>query len=303
MSRYRYCRLVLLLVAASCRQAGPTAQDSPCAAGTQPVAISVPRALSGGWEAHGEARRFIGQDLFNHIDGAAELWLEMGFRAATVQRYRTADEALELEVYEMDCATGARGMFLRLRGAGATVAGVAGRHCGNRHQLLLQKGRYCIQVNNASGFSACQPAMIELANRVWNALPADEAVDLVEMIPREDLRPGSEVIFRGPYSLQSVYYFGEGDVLKLEGRVFGVAADYDTKEGGVLTHLSVPFESSAAARAAYEHALSNVDATLVPVRVRDNWTAFRDSTGRSVLIGVHGRMLSITINVASVGGG
>ncbi len=277
----------------------PGASEPPPAA----PAPLAPQAFGNGWRAASPMRRFVEQDLFNHIDGAAELWLEMGFREAVVQRYSAADDVLELEIYEMDSATAARGMYLRLRGAGAPVPGVAGRHCGNRHQLLLQKGRYCVQVNNASGFSGCQRAMIELANRVWNALPEDEKVTLLERLSAPGLRAGSEAIFRGPYSLQSVFYFGEGDVLKLEGRVLGVAADFDTQLDGVCTRLWVPFESPAAARAAYEHACGNLDAALVPVHVRDNTTVFRDSTRRRVTILVREHVLSITIDAADARGG
>ena len=262
----------------------------------------MPPTLAGGWEFQGDARRFSVEDLFNHIDGAAELWLEMGFRAATVQRYRAGDEALELEIYEMDCTTGARGMYLRLRGPGTTVAGVTGRHCGNRHQLLLQKGRYCVQVNNATGFSSSQPAMIELAKRVWETLPADEEVPLLQVMSAPGFRPGTEVIFRGPYSLQSVFYFGEGDVLKLERRIFGVAADFDAPLGGVCTHVWVPFDSPAAARAAYEHARSHFDAALVPVHVRDRGTTFEDSAGRRVTLLVGECSLGITIDAKDARG-
>ncbi|HPB73006.1 MAG TPA: hypothetical protein PLX71_08505, partial [Phycicoccus sp.] len=51
-------------------------------------------------------------DLYNYIDGGAELFLEFGFEACTVQQYkRGADEAV-MEVYRMDDPVAARGIYL-----------------------------------------------------------------------------------------------------------------------------------------------------------------------------------------------
>jgi len=55
-----------------------------------------------GWTTSGKTLRFVGSDLFNYIDGGAELFYEFGFKELLVQSYRQADNEMVLEVYQMD---------------------------------------------------------------------------------------------------------------------------------------------------------------------------------------------------------
>ena len=39
------------------------------------------------------------------------------------------------------------------------------------------------------------------------------------------------MLVRGPYTLQRIYFFGDGDILDLGGRIYGVAGRYAEAEG------------------------------------------------------------------------
>ncbi len=258
--------------------------DAPATAplGVDPMPSATPlaqaRLESPGpeWTESKRPRRFVGPDLFNHIDGAAELFLEMGFREVIVRRYSNGEATLAYDVYEMKDPTAARGIYLRFRGQGTPVAGVAGRNFGNRYQIAAQKDRYFVQVTNASGEERCLPAMARLINQAIGDIPNDGHVTLSDLLPVEGLVPGSEVIVCGPYSLESVFTLGEGDILHLQGQRCGIAGDYQTEQDGSFTRLIVAYGRAEVAQAALQHLLQGLDPQLQVLHLNEHTAVFRD---------------------------
>ena len=280
MRRIGCCAWVPFVAAFAGCQHGKTVESAidpqPPPAVTQEDAELQPPPPPEGWVSVAPPRRFVGADLFNHIDGAAEVFLELGFRRVLVQGYDRDGTTLDLQVFEMQDATAARAMFLRLRGKGVAVPGVTGRNVGNPYQITAQQSRFFVQVNNPTGNEGDTPAMAELANRTLQSLPADEKVSILAVLPEEGKVPGSEAIVRGPYTLQSICTLGEGDILQMNGQVFGVAADYETKADGRFTRLIIPYPDANAARAAFANLRSHLDPELRPVRHNERSIVFQD---------------------------
>ncbi len=264
---------------AGCQHGGTVeapVEEKPLPAAAREDAELPPPPPPEGWVYAAPPRRFVGADLFNHIDGAAEVFLELGFRRVLVQGYDRDGTALDLQIYEMESPTAARAMFLRLRGKGAAAPGVKGRNVGNRYQIIAQQGRFFVQVNNPAGDESDTPAMVELADRTLQSLPAGEEVSVLGVLPEEGKVPASEAIVRGPYTLQSICTLGEGDILLMNGQVFGVAADYETKADGRFTRLIVPYSDADAARAAFANLVGHLDPELRPVRQDARSIVFQD---------------------------
>lgn len=293
--------LVMLPIIALCgsRTAGDAAPVQPEAVPTSPPAEQThPDRLPPEWTESKKPRRFVGQDLFNHIDGAAELFLEVGFREVLVRQYRNADATLTQEVYEMKDPTAARAMYLRFRGKGTAVDGVAGRNVGNRYQVTAQKDRYFVQVTNLFGQERCLSAMVTLVNQVLAGIPDDGAVTLTDLLPAEGLVPGSETIVCGPYSLQSIFTLGEGDILQLQPERCGIAGDYVTEPAGGFTRLIVAYRGGDEARAAFQHLQRGLDSELEVVRQDDQTLVFRDADSRFGSVSVTGDKLEIRLHLA-----
>ena len=101
-----------------------------------------------GWKQSGPPRIFVSQDLFNHIDGAAELFLEFGFARLLVQSYGDGMSELTAAVYEMESATAALGIYLMKMGKETPFPEIAARNSSEDAQLTILKGRYFIQIDN-----------------------------------------------------------------------------------------------------------------------------------------------------------
>ncbi|MBN2446933.1 MAG: hypothetical protein JXO22_09415, partial [Phycisphaerae bacterium] len=133
---------------------------------TTPAATVIsrgPATFDDGWTRGDRPRVFTQQDLFNHIDGAAELFIELGFKRVIVESYARGNDKFDLELYEMDTPTAARALFYRVRGDGEPLDGVTGRNVGGPYQVAIQKNRYYAQINNFDGEERCIPDMVSLA--------------------------------------------------------------------------------------------------------------------------------------------
>ena len=256
----------------------------------------LPDRFGAGWAPLGPEKVFTGKDLFNRIDGAAELFLEMGFRRLVAQRYGRGEVAIDLEVYEMENSTAALGLYFHKRGPETRSEGLTGRHTGNRFQITACQGQYFFQVNNFGGDRDLVPAMTELAQCVFAAIPAEEPVALLGVLPRRGLVAGSELIVRGPHSLQVLGYLGEGDVLELGGRVFGIAGDYVTGEGGRFTRLVIPYGEAGAAAAAYRNLRTHLDPHLIVTRADEGELVFQDPAGRCGRVKTVGNRLDLRLH-------
>lgn len=299
-------RLALLclpvLVQAACRSSvGPPAV--PAEGDSPPAAQVRPGGPGPKWTESERPQQFVGQDLYNYIDGGADLFLEMGFRRATVRRFSSGAATLIHDVYEMKDSTAARGIYFRFRGRGTPVAGVVGRNFGNHYQIAAQKDRYFVQITNASGEERCLPAMVKLVNQATAAVPTDEDVSVLELLPTEGLAPNSEALVCGPVSLQSVFTLGEGDVLQLQGRRCGIAGDYATPQEGRFTRLIVPYEHSEVARATFQHLLQALDPQLEVLRRSEHTVVFRDTNGEYGCITVMDDKLDIRLHLVRQPGG
>ncbi|MBD3256912.1 hypothetical protein GF377_00670, partial [candidate division GN15 bacterium] len=211
--------------------------------------ITIPPAgFVEGWERDGETMHFVGHDLYGHINGGAELFHEFGFDSLLVQRYTKGSEELDLEVYQMSSHESAVGIYLMKVGSGEQWDGLRVRHSGSASQLSLLCGPYFIQINNFYGSEALIPDMIALANAAVAGLPEDKPLALWKHLPDSGLIEGSRRLIRGQYGLQPVYTLGPGDILRLDGKTFGVLGRYHEPDNSRFTRLVVAYEDTKMAK-------------------------------------------------------
>lgn len=110
----------------------------------------------------------------------------------------------------------------------------------------------------------------------------------------------SERIFRGPYGLQAIYTFGEGDVLQLDGRVFGVAADYQAPNGVTFTQLVISYPGESIAAAAFANCKAHLDSYLAIVQESVADFTFKDFRQKHGKISLSNNKINIAIGLDSI---
>jgi hypothetical protein len=283
-------RLALALLALAL---GACARNPSAPAALDPF---PPDSFQGGWK-RGERLRFAGSELYSHIDGGAEVFLELGFDSLEVQRYLSPAGEVAVELYRMTDPTAALGIYLLKCGAETRDPGLTDRHTVNPYQLQLVRGSVYLSVNRTAG----EPSVADLvafARNVAAQLPGGDGAAVLTLLPTDGRVAGSERIVRGPFTLQEVVTLGEGDVLQLGGKVTAVAADFAGPEG-ISTRLVAAYPDEAAAAGAFANLRSHLDPYLEVVVQSAGRLVFRDHAGRFGAVERRADRVELEVNLAS----
>jgi len=228
-----------------------------------------------GWRRFEATMVFAHKDLYGYIDGGAELFFEFGFSDLQVQRYRCGERELSLDVYQMTGPDAALAIYLAKKGEEQPVPNLPGRNTGGDYQITALKGRFFVQVNNQTGEAENFPIMVKLMHALLQQVPAESARDWFLDLPSDRI-PGSELLIAGPYSLQMIYTLGQGDVLQLAGKQYGVCVETFDEQGFRYTMIRVAYPDEAAAVAALAHLVAHLDEYLVVIQSKEDLLSFRD---------------------------
>jgi hypothetical protein len=283
-----YIGLAYLLVGSLA--ASQTAKSAP--------AIPEP-GFAPGWAKAGPLRTFVGQDLFNQIDGGAELFLESGFVRLRLQSYARGKAELTLNAYEMEGPSSALAIYLMKMGRETPFPEVEARNSSEEVQLTILKGRYFVQVDNLGEAAASRGEAAALANVFLAGVAGETAPTPLDVLSADGKVAGSERLIRGPYGLQPYFTFGEGDILSLGGRVFGALAAYRMPDGPSYTRLVVPYPDPAAAAAALAHLRANLDPYLKVTADRPDGFDFTDFQEKKGRVARSGAVLDILFSLPS----
>jgi len=257
----------------------------------------IPEAgFAPGWTKAGPTRTFTGQDLFNQIDGGAELFLEFGFIRLRLQAYAKGRAELILNAYEMEGPASALGVYLMKMGREAPFPEINARNSSEDLQLTMVKGRYFVQVDNLSEATAPRSEAAALANAFLAGVADESGPTPLDRLPAGGRVPGSERLVRGPYGLQPYITLGEGDILSLVGRTFGALAAYVLKDGAAFHRLIVPYPSVEAAAAAAAHLRANLDPYLKVTADRSDGFDFVDFQNMTGSVTRTGAVLDLRFN-------
>jgi len=252
-----------------------------------------------GWKRSEQPAIFIKADLFNHIDGGAELFLEFGFEKAAIQHYKKGSAELTLEVYEMELPESALGVYLMKCGRETPFPEIPARNSSEAAQATILRGRHFILINNFGGGAELQQAMIALAKAVLAKIPDVPASGrLFELLPSKDRLPGSERLIRGAVVLQPYFTFGEGDILQLEGKIFGAVANYREAPEAVFTRFVIPYPDEIRAVAVYKNLLANLDPYLKVLEAKETAFVFEDYREKFGIAELKGSTLDIRVNLS-----
>jgi hypothetical protein len=251
-----------------------------------------------GWKRSGTPAVFVKADLFNHIDGGADLFLEFGFEKAVVQHYKKGAAELTLEVYEMELPESALGVYLMKCGRETPFTEILARNSSETAQATILRGRHFILINNFGGGTELQPAMIALAKALLAKIPdVPASIRLFDLLPAKDRLAGTERLIRGPVVLQPYFTFGEGDILQLEGKIFGVVANYREGSDAVFTRFIIPYPDEARAGSVYQNLLANLDPYLKVLEAREKALVFEDFQEKFGLVELKGAILDIRVKL------
>ena len=248
-----------------------------------------------GWKQARELK-FSANNLYGYIDGGAELFLEFGFDELLIRRYQKGEAEISAEVYVMENPLTALGIYLAKCGKETPNPSIDARNSGNVFQYSIVKNKYYILINNFDGSEDYVPVMVKLAQPILDSIPAKAADDVWKYLPAENLIEGSEQIIRGPYGLQPIYTFGEGDILQLNGEIFGYVADYLNGDSR-FTQIVIPYPDAEISKNIFLNLKENLDPYLKIVFESESRIVFEDYQQKFGSVKLEGRILNLKIHL------
>jgi hypothetical protein len=251
-----------------------------------------------GSKREGPVRVFSGPELYELIDGGAEIFFEQGFARVTTQQYVLGTDEVGIELYAMRDAAAALGIYLARCGEETPAPGLDLRHTAGRHELLAVRNRFYIVVDNLSGRAERARDLVAFARALASRLPADEPVAALDLLPKEGRVPGSERLIRGPLALQSFIQLGEDDILQFRDRVTAVAAGYEAPAGR-FTRVVAPYGDAETARRVFEHLQANLDPEIKPLARTPTRLVFRDYSSKFGEVVLNGEQIELRLGLAA----
>jgi len=247
------------------------------------------------WKKEEKIIRFSPENLFNYINGGSELFLEFGFKELLVQNYRKAEQEIGIDIYKMENPEAALGIYLMKCGKETPLPEIAARNSFDIHQCAALKSNYFVLVNNFKGNKALIPVMVKVMQTLLNSISDIKTETVLAILPEKGLIKGSEKIIRGPFALQAIFTFGQGDILNLGGKTFGAVADYQNSQNDTYTRILIPYPDKETALKSYKHLISNLDPYLKIEETSENCFSFKDYNGEYGLVLLTGSQLNIKI--------
>ncbi len=173
-------------------------------AAADPAAIVAKLVPAAGWTAPEPPRAAVGDDLFDLIDGGAELYHEYGFKAAASWNLAGPDSAgIQVELYEMADPAAAFGVWSLMQ-TGQFARGDLGQGSLRfGYYVAFWSGRYFASVTGAQIAPAVQAEVDRLAAQLAGLLPRDGAPPAwcgrIPSAERQELK-----YFRGPIGLSNI---------------------------------------------------------------------------------------------------
>lgn len=151
----------------------------------------LPKRLLDGWPQMGSPQTYNQKNLFNRVDGQAELFFKYGFQrsvAALYQNERNPKDQVEVDLYDMGNVLQAFGIFSRFRSEDRP-AGVGLESYLEDTSLLFYKGRYFVMLYATEvAHSLLRRMAMTISSGIADSFrPPDE----INYFPKNGLKPGS----------------------------------------------------------------------------------------------------------------
>jgi len=200
---WRWRRLTVMLVAAglcACSESPSTTTGDEGGPDPRNLSEMVAALAPDGWKLAGDLREFTAVNLYEQIDGRAELYLSYDVARLTFASFEERAETrrfVDLSIYDMGSPTNAFGIFAveRSRDEPSVDFGRAGYRSGANYYVW--KGQYYIQVIASDATDLMQRIGFDLAGQATDLLvDSGEPVWGLTSLPHDGLVPGSIRYFK-----------------------------------------------------------------------------------------------------------
>lgn len=206
-------------------------------------------ATAGGWTVAGGPQTFGRRTLYDYMDGAGEHYLAYGFQRLHVQEYRREGAPrIVAEAYAMGTSADAYGVYSHdPEGADARIGQGSAYGAG---LLRLWKGAWWFRILAERETPEAKAAVLAIGRALAAPIAEGPRPALLDRLPAADRDAHSVRYFHTAFSLSTVHYLADDNVLALSPRTEAAFAAY-RRGGSKLKLLIVRYTTARRAAAAY----------------------------------------------------
>lgn len=145
-------------------------------AATAPIeGLLPPSGFLDGWITDGKAETFTQENLYQHIDGEAELFVPYGFEALAFSLYANAKDpktALAVDIYRMRSSLDAYGIYSNYRNPDAETIKTGSEGFIGDTQLMFYQDRYFVELTASGSGTPDRKVFVACAQAIAGKLPA-----------------------------------------------------------------------------------------------------------------------------------
>lgn len=226
----------------------------------------IPKSFAG-WHIKEPVKLYKGKEIFDFINGEGEIYLEYDFKAAAVQQYFSGNNNIELAVYNMGKPEDAFGIFSLYGMESVETMGIGNDDRTTDFSVKFWKDKYFVNImsyNKSTGNDIISLAKI-IGKNISNK---GERPEILKCFA--EFNPKSIVYFHGKFSLNSICYIADENVLQLNKNTDGIICSY-TKDGKSLQILLIKYPEEKGAQNALKHLKKYVNTKNETVELNDNY--------------------------------
>jgi hypothetical protein len=180
-------------------------------------------SVIGGWTASDSAGFYSGEEIFDYMDGAGEIYRSYNFKNLLVQKYnRPKQEEILVELFDMGSARNAYGVYTYMQGHGTKVnIGQDGEY--KRGLLFFWKGKYFVCVKSESDNQETSRIIFNLGTAISRAIPKEgKRPAVLKYLPVNKYIQKSLCFFYR-YEMLNIHYFvSDKNILNLSDSTDGI---------------------------------------------------------------------------------
>jgi len=240
----KHLGVMLLLIAGS-----TAAQQSP---GNLTGYLPANGEVSG-WKLSDTPKTYRGDELFQMINGGADIYHEYGFRQVQSAEYVNASgKSINLEIYEMESPASAYGIYTFKMGETGKRLSIGQEARLQDYYLNFWKGNLLVTVIGMDAEEQTVKGVVALAKAVDARIAnTGKRPELAELLLREPLGFSHPKYIRGSLGVMNSYIFDTEDIFRVREGMIGAVVDCQA--------FVFRYAEDGESTAAFEHAITKLD--------------------------------------------
>lgn len=191
--------------------------------GNDPVK-ALPASIDG-WNM-GTDRLFNNDNLYDYIDGGAELFLSFGFSKVFNRNYtNSANDEIAVDIFYMNSSSDAYGVFLFTIGKIESKFGQQSQ--SSPGAVIFWKNNLYVSITSTRVTEDGNKVIIKLAEIMDKAIPETGPLPvIIKYLPKQNLDKESIRYFRHYVWLNSHFFISNDDILNINQKTEAVTAKY-----------------------------------------------------------------------------